>query len=183
MLDDFIIVDFITFVMKGRDGKLNNLIVKELSIGRLVEYPISTYTFKPPTVNLDAKETIQTNFIEDLTGLKYYSGDLPYTLLGFILSINIHKTDKIIVKGHQKREFLEKYFDFVFNVEDFASHCPSFKKLTSNKQLGLTHSNHKLCSEGHVITLRNWILENVHYFTIRDIERQHESYINSEMCM
>lgn len=183
MLDDFVIVDFISFALKGRDGKLNNLIVKELSIGRLVEYPISTHTFKPPIVQLDAKEVIQTQYIEDLSGLKYYSGDLPYSLLGFILSTHINKTDKIIVKGNQKKQFLEKYFDFVFNVEDFAPHCPKFKELTCNKQLGLSHPNHKLCSEGHVITLRNWILENVHYFTIRDIERQHESIINSKVCM
>jgi hypothetical protein len=98
-----IIIDIVTFASKGPKGKFNNLIVKELTIDRLLEDDVFTYTFKPLPIELDSVEVAQNKYIEDMVGLKYDSGDAPYSMLNFIISSHIRTKDQIIVKGEQKK--------------------------------------------------------------------------------
>jgi hypothetical protein len=160
-LEHMIIIDIVTFASKGPNGKLNNLIVKELTIGRLLEDDVFTYTFKPPPIELDSVEVAQNRYIEDMVGLKYDSGDAPYSMLNFIISSHIRAKDQIIVKGVQKKQELLKYHEHVHNIETLSPECPTFAELINVKQFKLTHKNHSLCSEEHVLGLRHWISNNV----------------------
>jgi hypothetical protein len=144
-------VDFQGF----KDNK-NNFIIKELALcttdGLYIQHWLvkSPYEFK----NLNYHRRKDSKWVEkNYHGIAWDDGDITFKNL--LKKLSKH-SGIFFVKGHEKKEFLLHYFEFVYNIDRLAD-CPSLKILPFSGHRCFNHRNLRVCSLDNALKLVNWI--------------------------
>lgn len=146
-------------------GKNHEIVVKELATLKDDICNVRKYLFLPPypITELSKKEKKQVHYVENkINGLNWTHGHIPYTYLADLLRA-MDKNDKIetiLVKGHEKFEFVHGFTDKVEEIPmaisfgEYASYAP-FPPWCENH-----HAHLYRCSLKNVINMFMYLLKN-----------------------
>jgi len=154
------IVEMTLFKVLGNDNALSVPLVKELTI--IHGDQLQSFTFKAPqNYLLDMRELNQVHNDEQLMGMRYEDGLLPYVLLPVLL-LEMLPTDCIAVcKGVEKRRILQSLTSntrHVCNVESVITDIKNFEQLLSRPS-DLGHVGHKYCAKANAKILYRVLVE------------------------
>lgn len=151
--------------VQGFKKPINEFVFKELAVTSLEDDAIpSVYLFEPPFVwsSLPAKYKSENLWLKhNYLGISWNDGNVPYYEFEEIL-YNIGRcASKIHVKGLEKKRWLQKYMNNVYNIEDLG--CPKLQKL----ERYLFCNNHQHCKScwrpncaaRNALALKEWLNE------------------------
>lgn len=152
--------------VQGFKGENNEFIPKEIAFLNSKNM-WKVFILKPPYAfkKLSPKYQQQAIWLyNNHHGLSWNSGnDTPNNVAQYIINNNL-LTQKIYVKGLEKKNWLLKVFQFIDislinNLEDFD--CPNLQQLRTNNTTMDSCNNHKgFCALQNCFLLNHWIQEN-----------------------
>lgn len=146
---------------------VNEFVVKELAIYRIgdIEKPKVFYFKSPFDWNLlPAKYKAENNWLyRNYHHISWNHGDYSYDCIDVILHFNLVEAEAVFVKGREKLEWLQRYIDNVYNIED-VQNSVSLKVMREWKlQNDVCHLHQGLktnCAAQNVLLLERFLVVN-----------------------
>lgn len=146
---------------------INQFVVKELAIHRIgcSDEP-KVFFFQPPFdwKFLPARYKAENKWLDrNYHKINWNYGDYPYECIETILYLELFEAEAIFVKGQQKLDWLKRYVDNVYNVEDLQN-CVSLKVMYEWEQKSDVcqyHQDSKTnCAARNVLLIEKFLLTN-----------------------
>lgn len=148
------IVDF-----QGFKDNTNKFVIKEFAICSLNGESIRHWIVKPPYEFSELNQTSQINchwLKKYYHGLSWEGGDI--TMEELLRNLSQYR-GVFFVKGIEKKNYLNKFFSVVENLEDFG--CPRLNVLDHTRMHCFEHSRFNICSLNNAMNLSIWAKENL----------------------
>ena len=153
---------------------INEFIIKELAILPVNDNNESArpfnFLFQPPCewTSISSKYRNINRWLENnLHGITWTSGNVPYTLLKIILTKIFKNATKIYVKGLEKKNFLKCFVKKSIKIIDlYELKCPPLQYLINESKGSIKcfHHNKNIqnfdCALRNVILLKLWLHKN-----------------------
>lgn len=148
--------------LQGFRGNQNEFIVKEASFISVNEDKYQSFVFRPPFSFTELNDIQKKGAIyieRHIHGLSWESGHIPYIELKNVLKQILKDYKIVLVKGAEKKKFLEENTPVDITVTDLEDYnCPSMKefKHLSSKKCFYHNTNSYNCAYENVRLLLEW---------------------------
>lgn len=149
--------------VQGFQRPFGEFVLKQLaviSVSKEQTEPL-TFLFQPPYSwsCLPAKyKSINLWLERNFHGIRWSSGDVPYSDVGKILEASLKDARCVYVKGLEKKLWMENFMEKsklrIVNIEELG--CPSLQKLQTS---GCPHHRTQNCAVENAKLLKNWLLK------------------------